>query len=146
MAAWAGWRLTGAGIVIAGLLAALRNGRAQQARTEKEVEVLVEHALELESAGIFALVLEAVPSLAAERVTAALSIPTIGIGAGPHCDGQVLVSTEMLGLFKGYSPRFTKRYANLRQTIAEAAVHFAEEVRGGTYPDDAHSYNWKLRP
>jgi 3-methyl-2-oxobutanoate hydroxymethyltransferase len=121
-------------------------GNRVQARSEKEVEFLVENALALESAGVFALVLEAVPSQAAEKVTNALKIPTIGIGAGPHCDGQVLVSTEMLGLFEGHSPRFSKRYANLRQTITDAAGNFAEEVRSGRYPDDAHSYNWKLRP
>jgi len=119
-------------------------GNKVQARTEAAAEALVENALELENAGIFALVLEAVPTAAAERVTVSLKIPTIGIGAGSHCDGQVLVSNEMLGLWVGQSPRFVKHYAQLRTTIVTAAKTFAQEVREGTYPDSAHSYDWKL--
>jgi 3-methyl-2-oxobutanoate hydroxymethyltransferase len=79
----------------------------------------------MEAAGACSLLLEAVPSEAARRVTEALHIPTIGIGAGPHCDGQVLVSTEMLGLSAGPSPNFTKRYADLRGQVALAARTFA---------------------
>jgi 3-methyl-2-oxobutanoate hydroxymethyltransferase len=119
-------------------------GNKVQARTEVAMEALRENALALERAGIFALVLEAVPSAAAQRVTDALQIPTIGIGAGPHCDGQVLVSSEMLGLSEGDSPKFARRYAHLRTTVAAAATAFAEDVRKGAYPDAAHSYNWKL--
>ena len=85
------------------------------------------------TAGACALVLEAVPSEAAQRVTGALEIPTIGV-RGPHCDGQVLVSTEMLGLSAGARPKFAKRYANLRQEISYAVRTFAEEVASGDYP------------
>ena len=88
--------------------------------------------------------LEAVPTEAARQVTEALTIPTIGIGAGPHCDGQVLVSTEMLGLSAGPSPRFAKRYADLRGQVARAATTFAAEVATGAYPDHEHSYDWAI--
>ena len=120
-------------------------GNKVQARTESAVERLVEDARCLEQAGAFSVVLEAVPTLAAQRVTQALGIPTIGIGAGPHCDGQVLVSSEMLGLTDGESPKFAKRYAQLRETIAVAARAFADEVGSGAYPDPSHSYNWAIR-
>lgn len=120
-------------------------GNKVQARTEAGAKMLIESALKLESAGIFALVLEAIPNIAAKHVTAALKVPTIGIGAGPHCDGQVLVSSEMLGLTEGDSPKFAKRYAELRNTIVEAARAFGAEVRQGKYPDAAHSYDWKLK-
>ena len=144
-------RLTGIGIPVMGHLGLTPQsyfqlgGNKVQARTESDSEALLENALALERAGIFALVLEAVPSTAAKRVTEALKVPTIGIGAGPYCDGQVLVSSEMLGLSEGDSPKFAKRYAQLRSTIAAAASEFAEEVRQGAYPDSAHSYNWKLK-
>jgi len=120
-------------------------GNKVQARTKAAVEMLIQDALALESAGIFALLLEAIPSVAAKEVTAALKIPTIGIGAGPDCDGQVLVSTEMLGLHEGQSPRFVKRYAQLHTHITAAAERFAEEVREGDYPGTDHSYNWTLK-
>lgn len=121
------------------------SGNKVQARTKAAVEMLIQDALSLESVGVFALVLEAIPSLAAKEVTAALKIPTIGIGAGPNCDGQVLVSTEMLGLHEGQSPRFVKRYAQLQRHITVAAECFAEEVRSGVYPRSDHSYNWTLK-
>ena len=120
-------------------------GNKVQARTEEAAHRLLEDARALEAAGASALVLEAVPSEAAERVTRALRIPTVGIGAGPHCDGQVLVSTEMLGLSSGPSPRFVKRYADLRAEVAGAAKAFAAEVAEGEYPGPEHSYDWSLR-
>jgi len=120
-------------------------GNTVQARTEEAVERLVEDGRRLEAAGACALVLEAVPSAAARRVTEALAIPTIGIGAGPHCNGQVLVSTEMLGLSAGPSPRFAKRYADLRSQVAEATRRFADEVATGAYPDPEHSYDWAIK-
>ncbi|MFG6094573.1 3-methyl-2-oxobutanoate hydroxymethyltransferase [Leptothoe sp. ISB3NOV94-8A] len=121
------------------------SGNKVQARTTAAVEMLIQDALALEDAGIFALLLEAIPSVAAHDITAALKIPTIGIGAGPDCDGQVLVSTEMLGLHKGQSPRFVKQYAQLHRHITAAAKCFAEEVREGAYPSAEHSYNWVLK-
>jgi 3-methyl-2-oxobutanoate hydroxymethyltransferase len=120
-------------------------GNTVQARTEDAVDRLVDDARRLEAAGACALVLEAVPTVAGQRVTEALGIPTIGIGAGPHCDGQVLVSTEMLGISAGPSPRFAKRYADLRTEIGSCARAFADEVANGTYPDAEHSYDWAIR-
>ena len=121
-------------------------GNKVQARTEAAVDRLVEDARRLETAGAFAVVLEAVPNEAARRVTAALTTTaTIGIGAGPHCDGQVLVSTEMLGFSAGPRPRYAKVYADLRTTVVEAAHCFAEEVASGVYPSREQSYDWALR-
>ena len=120
-------------------------GNKVQARTEAAVARLLEDAQRMEAAGACALVLEAVPNEAARQVTEALRIPTIGIGAGPHCDGQVLVSTEMLGLSAGHRPKFAKRYANLRSEVALAARSFAEEVAKGEFPDREHSYDWAIR-
>lgn len=144
-------RLTRSGIPVMGHLGLTPQSSHQlggykvQARTEAAATQLVEEARRLEEAGIFALVLEAVPSEAARRVTQAIGIPTIGIGAGPHCDGQVLVSSEMLGLSSGPRPRFAKVYAGLRDEVMRAARAFADEVSDGTYPDPAHSYDWSLR-
>lgn len=143
--------LTGNGIPVMGHLGLTpqsvhaTGGYRVQARTHEDVERLLGDAGDLEAAGACALVLEAVPTEAARRVTAALSVPTIGIGTGPHCDGQVLVSTEMLGLTAGPRPRFAKRYADLRSEVARAARAFADEVGAGTYPGHEHSYDWALR-
>ena len=120
-------------------------GNKVQARTHPEVHALIDNARRLESAGVFALVLEAVPSEAARQVTQALSIPTIGIGAGPPCDGQVLVSSEMLGLSAGPRPRYAKVYAALRDEIIRAARSFKNEVEARAYPDTEHSYEWSIR-
>jgi 3-methyl-2-oxobutanoate hydroxymethyltransferase len=106
----------------------------QQARSEKAAEELLEDALALEAAGVFALVLEAVPDPVANEVTSRLKIPTIGIGAGPDCDGQVLVSYDLLGLFDRSVPPFVKRYAQLGQAIVTAAQAYAEEVRQRVFP------------
>ena len=120
-------------------------GYKVQARTGTAVLRLLDEAQQVEAAGACALVLEAVPSEAAQRVTAALEIPTIGIGEGRHCDGQVLVSTEMLGLSAGARPKFAKRYANLRQEIGDAVQTFAQEVASGDYPSHEYSYDWAIR-
>lgn len=120
-------------------------GNKVQARTGTEVDHLIEEAKRLEAAGAFAIVLEAVPVEAARRVTEALQIPTIGIGAGPYCDGQVLVSTEMLGLSSGRRPRYAKLYAGLRAEIIRASTQFLEEVKAGTYPGSEYAYDWALR-
>jgi 3-methyl-2-oxobutanoate hydroxymethyltransferase len=102
---------------------------------------LLDDALVLQAAGAFAVVLEMVPTDTAERVTKELHIPTIGIGAGPHCDAQVLVWQDMAGLNAGPKPRFVKRYADLRGVLGAAAKEFAEEVRSGTYPGPEHSFD-----
>ena len=104
-------------------------------------ERLLQDAKGLQEAGAFAIVLEAVPAELATRVTQALRIPTVGIGAGPGCDGQVLVWQDMAGLTSGRSPKFVKRYADLHGTLTEAAAAFAADVRAGTYPATEHTYN-----
>jgi 3-methyl-2-oxobutanoate hydroxymethyltransferase len=104
-------------------------------------ERLLADALALQEAGAFATVLEMVPSAVAERVTKELHIPTIGIGAGPHCDAQVLVWQDMAGLNAGPKPKFVKRYADLRSVLAQAAKAFADEVHTGAYPAPEHSYD-----
>jgi len=103
-------------------------------------ERLVEDALALQAAGAFAVVLEMVPASVAAQVTKALDIPTIGIGAGPDCDAQVLVWTDMAGLNGGKPPRFVKRYADLRGTLLGAAHAYAEDVRNGVFPAPEHSF------
>jgi len=103
-------------------------------------DALVEDAVALEAAGAFTLVMEMVPAPVAARVTKTLAIPTIGIGAGPDCDAQVLVWQDMAGLRGGRAPRFVKRYADLRGTLKEAAAAYAAEVASGTFPDVAQSF------
>ena len=102
---------------------------------------IVRDALALQQAGAFAVVLEMVPAVVAKRVTAELLIPTIGIGAGPDRDGQVLVWQDMAGLRAGPLPRFVKQYADLRAALGEAAAHFAAEVADGSYPGPEHTYS-----
>jgi 3-methyl-2-oxobutanoate hydroxymethyltransferase len=116
-------------------------GFKAQGRTAEKARQLYEDALALEAAGCFAIVLEAVPAQVAARVTAALQVPTIGIGAGADCDGQVLVWHDMLGLYDGRSPRFVKRYAELAPTITTALASYADEVRGGRFPEEQHTYS-----
>jgi 3-methyl-2-oxobutanoate hydroxymethyltransferase len=111
-----------------------------QGRDEDGAQRLVDEAGRLEDAGAFSVVLELVPAAAAARVTEAVSIPTIGIGAGPHCDGQVLVLHDLLGLNDKFAPKFLKRYASLADDVRRALREFGDEVRAGTYPDDAHSF------
>jgi len=109
-------------------------------RTSEAAERILGDARELQDAGAFSLVLEAVPAELARTVTDALHIPTIGIGAGPHCDGQVLVVHDMLGLTAGRVPRFVKRYANLGEQAVEAMRAFAREVAEGEFPAAEHTY------
>lgn len=112
-----------------------------QGRTEEQAHRITEDAKNLEAAGAFSLVLEGVPSDLARQITASLTIPTIGIGAGPHCDGQVLVYHDWLGITPGKTPKFAKAYAQLGDAIAEAARAYADEVRSGAHPDEEHSYS-----
>ena len=105
-----------------------------------DAERLLADAQALEAAGAFAVVLEMVPAEVAKQVTKELHIPTIGIGAGPDCDAQVLVWQDMAGLNNGPKPKFVKRYADLRAVLAGAAQEFADEVASGTYPTPEHSY------
>jgi 3-methyl-2-oxobutanoate hydroxymethyltransferase len=127
-------RLVDVGIPVMGHLGVLpqsvnqQSGYRQRGSNEREAEVIFNDALALQDAGVFALVLESIPADLAAKVTAGLEVPTIGIGAGPHCDGQVLVSTDLLGLHDKIPP-FATRYANLSETIITAARAFVEDVR-----------------
>jgi 3-methyl-2-oxobutanoate hydroxymethyltransferase len=116
-------------------------GFKAQGRTAAKARQLVADALALEAAGCFAIVLEAVPAEIAARLTRMLHVPTIGIGAGVDCDGQVLVWHDMLGLYDGRPPRFVKRYADLATPITEALASFADEVRGRRFPEQQHTYS-----
>jgi 3-methyl-2-oxobutanoate hydroxymethyltransferase len=115
-------------------------GFKTQGRTADDAQRIVDGAKDLEDAGCCAIVLEAVPSPVAARITRELSIPTIGIGAGAECDGQVLVYHDLLGLSEGHLPRFVKRYANLSAEIRDALTTYASEVRSGAFPEEQHAY------
>jgi 3-methyl-2-oxobutanoate hydroxymethyltransferase len=120
--------------------ATMLGGFKTQGRTAEAARLIVEGAKELEDAGCCSIVLEAVPAPVATRITEELSIPTIGIGAGAGCDGQVLVYHDLLGLSEGHLPRFVKRYANLSGEIRDALVAYATEVRTGAFPEEHHTY------
>jgi 3-methyl-2-oxobutanoate hydroxymethyltransferase len=138
--------IVGAGIAVMGHVgltpqtATVLGGFKAQGRTAEQANRLVEDALELEAAGCFAIVLEAVPPAVALAATRGLTVPTIGIGAGGETDGQVLVWHDMLGFYEGRSPRFVKRYAELGDAILEALESYAEEVRTGAFPEEKHTY------
>jgi len=107
----------------------------------EEAKRLIEDARAVEEAGAFAVVVEGVPRELGKEITAMLSIPTIGIGAGPDCDGQVLVIQDLLGMFGGFRPKFVKSYMNLRQDMDSAIKNYIGEVKEGIFPDDARSYH-----
>ena len=138
--------LTDAGIPVMGHLgltpqtATKLGGFKAQGRTATQALELYEDALALQAAGCFALVLEAVPAPVAAEITRALAIPTIGIGAGVGCDGQVLVWHDMLGLYQGHAPRFVKQYAELQPLIQDAVARYGDEVRSGAFPEERHTY------
>jgi len=120
--------------------ATMLGGFKTQGKTAEAAQRLVEDALALEEAGCFAVVLEAVPAPVAAAITRRLSVPTIGIGAGRDCDGQVLVYHDLLGLSEGHLPRFVKRYANLSREIRDALESYAADVRAGAFPENQHTY------
>ncbi|MCM8779132.1 MAG: 3-methyl-2-oxobutanoate hydroxymethyltransferase [Candidatus Omnitrophica bacterium] len=111
-----------------------------QGREAKAAQALLEAAVSFEEVGCFSIVLECVPDKVAKIITGKLKIPTIGIGAGPDCDGQVLVTHDMLGLFERFLPKFAKQYINLAPQIIEAIKKFKEEVEKGVFPDKSHSF------
>ena len=115
-------------------------GYKVQGRTEESRKLLVDQALRFQDAGAFSLVLEAVPSELADEITAALSIPTIGIGAGPKCDGQILVLHDVLGLFDRFVPKFVKRYANLKEDALDAVKKYISEVESAVFPSEKESF------
>src|SRR5690606_23309896 len=110
-------------------------------KIQRNESSLLAEAKAAEEAGAFGIVLELIPRNIAARITRELTIPTIGIGAGPDCDGQVLVSYDMLGLNTGFSPKYLKRYADLATTVGDAVRNYISEVSSGQYPDDAHSHD-----
>jgi 3-methyl-2-oxobutanoate hydroxymethyltransferase len=109
-------------------------------RVQKDEQRLLDDAKALEDAGAFAVVIECVPARVAEKITASIKIPTIGIGAGAGCDGQILVTHDMLGLFDDIRPKFVKQYADLGQEIAHAVEAYCQEVREGAFPTDEYSF------
>ncbi|MDD4171740.1 MAG: 3-methyl-2-oxobutanoate hydroxymethyltransferase [Syntrophomonas sp.] len=111
-----------------------------QGKDLETAQKLIRDAKLLEEAGVFAIVLEGVPTKLAERITAEVNVPTIGIGAGHHCDGQVLVINDMLGMFKGHIPKFVKKFANLEPLIIEALKDYKKEVEEGTFPGQEHGF------
>jgi 3-methyl-2-oxobutanoate hydroxymethyltransferase len=138
--------LVGAGIPVMGHIgltpqsATMLGGFRAQGRTAERARALLRNALALEAAGCFALVLEAVPAAVAARITERLAIPTIGIGSGAACDGQVLVLHDLLGLHEGRAPRFVKRYAEVAREIGDALGRYAADVRERRFPEEAHTY------
>ena len=138
--------IVGAGVPVMGHVgltpqsATMLGGFKAQGRTAEKAEQLYEDALALEAAGCFAIVLEAVPAPVAARVTEALEVPTIGIGAGADCDGQVLVWHDLLGLYAGKAPRFVKRYADLASEAKRALEAYVDDVREGHFPEEQHTY------
>ena len=139
-------RMTDSGIPVMGHLGLTPQsvnqfgGYRVQGRSDEQAHRIVQDAKDLQAAGIFALVLECVPTHLAAEVTKSVDIPTIGIGAGPHCDGQVLVFHDFLGINTGHTAKFVKKYADLGPQIRDAAQRFAEEVKSGAYPSPEHSY------
>ena len=113
---------------------------AVRAKEEAEAEKLISDAELLAATGCFGIVLEKVPAQLAARVTNEISCPTIGIGAGNGCDGQVLVVADMLGMTQGFSPRFLRRYANLNEIITDAVGHYVNDVKSGDFPNESESY------
>jgi 3-methyl-2-oxobutanoate hydroxymethyltransferase len=138
--------IVGAGIPVMGHIgltpqsATMLGGYKAQGRTAATARALLADAQALEDAGCFAIVLEAVPAPVATRISQVLRIPTIGIGAGPGCDGQVLVWHDLLGLTEGRAPRFVKRYAHLADDVRAALQAYAADVRSGAFPAEEHTY------
>lgn len=115
-------------------------GYGVRAKEQDEAQRIQEDAKILEEAGVFALVLEKVPAALAGKITESLDIPTIGIGAGPHCDGQILVSHDMLGIFEEFRPKFVRRYAEMGREMREAFTAYVRDVRSGRFPSEKESY------
>lgn len=139
-------RIVSAGIPVMGHLGLMPQSiynygtYAVRAKKSDEADLLISDALKLQKAGVFALVLEKIPAELAKKVSEELDIPTIGIGAGPGCDGQVLVSHDMLGINKDFSPRFLRRYADLYSAIHEATQNYIKDVKAQDFPNEKEAY------
>jgi len=120
-------------------------GYRVQGKNYLDARQIKKDALDLQKAGVFSLVLEGIPMELAAEITAELEIPTIGIGAGPHCDGQILVTQDMLGMNLDFSPKFVKKYAELGTAVRSAVQDYVDEVQSGAFPDEAHSYHLKKK-
>jgi 3-methyl-2-oxobutanoate hydroxymethyltransferase len=116
-------------------------GYKLQGKTDQEKDRLLKDAKLLAEAGCFAIVLEKIPASLAAKITESVTVPTIGIGAGPHCDGQILVLHDIIGLFDDFSPKFVKQYAHVKDIIEKAVKQYQTEVKQGIYPDEAHSFD-----
>ena len=116
-----------------------------QGQREEAAARIVRDAQALEEAGAYSIVLEGLPANLGQRITESVGVPTIGIGAGPHCDGQVLVCYDFLGMYRDIQPKFVKRFAELGDAIAEATARYVKEVQAGTFPDAAHSFGMKKK-
>lgn len=119
-------------------------GYKVQGKDARSAKLLVQSALDLEAAGAFSIVLECIPLQLAEMITGKITVPTIGIGAGVHCDGQVLVSYDMLGMFEKFIPSFVRKYADLAPQIKKAVGSYHDEVKKGSFPTDEHSFTMQL--
>ena len=139
-------KMTAAGVPVLGHVGLLpqkvktAGGYHIAGKTEDEERALLEDAKALQEAGVFAVVLEGVPAKVAERITGKLGIPTIGIGAGPGCDGQIQVVNDILGLFTDFTPKHARRYANLDQEIEKALTNYTADVRNSAFPAEAESF------
>ncbi len=123
--------------------ATMLSGFRVQAKDAQGARTLVKSATDLEEAGAFMIVMECIPDLVAKRITEELKIPTIGIGAGKDCDGQVLVYHDLVGLFERFTPKFVKQYVNLSPKIKEALIQYKKEVEEGTFPGPEHTFSMK---
>lgn len=112
-----------------------------QGKSEETAQKLIDDAVKLEQAGVFGIVLECVPEKLAKIITEKISVPTIGIGAGRYCDGQVLVYHDMLAMFSGFTPKFAKKYADIGQYMKDAFAEYSEEVKNGKFPSDEHTFS-----
>jgi len=124
-----------------GLLPQTAEDLKVRGKTGDEAERILRDAVELDQLGVYAIVLECIPLMLAKKITESVKALTIGIGAGPHCDGQVLVINDMLGMTPGHRPRHVKRYADLRKVVGDAAQRYIDEVKSGAFPDDEHSFH-----
>lgn len=121
-------------------------GYKVQGRSYQDGRQIMKDARELEKAGAFAVVLEGIPAELAQEITRELAVPTIGIGAGPHCDGQILVLQDLLGLNMDFVPKFVKKFAHMGETVKTAVSDYAREVQSGSFPSREHSYSAKSEP
>lgn len=139
-------KISGGGIPVMGHIGLMPQsihkygGYKPRGTTEEEARAMVNDARALEEAGAFAIVLEKIPAELAKQITASVQIPTIGIGAGPYCDGQILVTYDMLGLFEDFRPRFVRRYVHLSEIIGEAFQLYVKDVKDTTFPNESESY------